>query len=43
MLAALELPELLGDLVDDPAASDSEPGTAGRPGEEKTRVVKPKR
>jgi PAS domain S-box-containing protein len=37
MLAALELDEL----IDDPAASDSEPGS--RPGEEKTRVVKPKR
>jgi signal transduction histidine kinase len=39
MLAALELEEL----VDDPAASDSDSGTGSRPGEEKTRVVKPKR
>ncbi|MBZ0231852.1 MAG: PAS domain S-box protein [Deltaproteobacteria bacterium] len=37
MLAALELEEL----IDDPAAPDSETGS--RPGEEKTRVVKPKR
>lgn len=37
MLAALELEEL----IDDPAAPDAETGS--RPGEEKTRVVKPKR
>ena len=37
MLAALELEEL----IDDPAAPDSENGSG--PGEEKTRVVKPKR